>query len=169
PIVELERNTNGSMFSIRNFKRLYQSVSMNEKDALSKLFKASFELQLNGQSFKNLAHSRWNDFIASNALNKTDIDDFIGLLINNSVSSTQTVVQFPNFISNLVYQLRCSIVHNKETELHIASENYPLGCKLILEEYLLKFLEEIVFLLISDNNNIVWYESNALVLWDKSA
>jgi hypothetical protein len=76
---------------------------------------------------------------------------------------------FSNFISKVVYQIRCSIVHNKETEFHISSENYPTGCRLIIEEYVLSMLEELTFFLLSSENNLVWYQSDSIKLWERSA
>ncbi|WP_421244367.1 MULTISPECIES: hypothetical protein [Aeromonas] len=164
PIVSLERSTPGSMFSIRDFKRLYKSVDVDESRALNKLFKRVFNMQFGNNTFKVYSHQLWVDFLTHNHANQGEIDNFLRSLTIKDMNAI-TEGSFCDFISRVTYQTRCSIVHNKETELHISSQNYPLGCKLILEEFLLVFLEEMIFLLISTENDIVWYSSNTVRLW----
>lgn len=168
PIVRLERSSPGAMFSIRDFKRLYKSVDMDEQKAVKNLLKQAFKIDFNGAQFKFFAYQEWEDFLARNTTVKPQIDGFLQLL---SITDSANVNRgnFYDFISRVVYQLRCSIVHNKETEFHVSSEIYPEGCKLILEDFLLRFLEEMIFLLVSRNNSIVWYTSESIRLWRESA
>lgn len=168
PIVKLERSSSRSMFSIRDFKRLYKSVDMDEPKAIKTLFKGAFSIDFYGAEFKDFAYQEWLDFLNRNAAKENEIYDFLGMLSINDVS-TINMGNFFDFIARVVYLIRCSIVHNKETEFHISSENYPEGCKLILEDFLLKFLEELIFLLISKDNHLVWYTSRSIHLWHENA
>jgi hypothetical protein len=168
PIVGLERTLPGSMFSIRDFKRLYKSIDMDEKKALSNLFKKTFNIPFKGHEFKVFAHDEWNSFLQRNTSEITNIYAFLqSLSINDYNSLNQN--NFYDFISRVVYYIRCSVVHNKETEVHISSEKYPQGCKLLFEDYLLSFLEEMIFLLICKENDLVWYSSKSISLWKESA
>lgn len=169
PIVGLERASTGAMFSIRDFKRLYKSIDMDEKKALSNLFKKTFSLNFNGQEFKNFAFTGWQQFVQNKQADEiASIHSFLQSLSINDVDKINTG-NYYDFIARLVYFIRCSIVHNKETELHISSEKYPYGCKLLLEDYLLSFLEEMIFLLICQENTLVWYSSNSIYLWEENA
>lgn len=164
PIVRLERSASGSMFSIRDFRRLYKSVDINEQDALKKLFRGAFEIPFGTVSFGVFAFQKWSDFLNTHAASTAEINEFLALLSLGDSGSTKNV-DFHNYLSRMVYQIRCSIVHNKETEFHISSESYPEGCRLLVENYLLTILEEMVFLLMSKDNPLVWYTSSTLSLW----
>ena len=168
PIVRLERSSSGSMFSIRDFKRLYKSVDVDEQKAIKSLFKGAFGIEFNGSEFKTFAYQEWEDFLSRNTASQVAIGDFLALLAINDMANLNRG-NFFDFISRVVYQIRCSIVHNKETEFHISSENYPEGCRLILEDFLLRFLEELIFLLMSKDNSLVWYTANSINLWRESA
>jgi len=168
PIVKLERSTSGDMFSIRDFRRLYRNVEKKEKEGMLELFKSSFSLTFNGETFGAYAFRTWEEFKVTHHQNLTEIESFIEKL---SVAGFNNVR--PNdiggFLSRLIYQIRCSIVHNKETEVHVSSENYYIGCKLLIEEYLLFTLENLIFLLMSQENELVWYQSDHIRLWRKTA
>ncbi len=77
-------------------------------------------------------------------------------------------------LAKIIYAFRNSIVHNRETEFHLthlALNNHPgIGdtAQLILEKFILPVIEEIVFKLIISENEIVWYESSKLQLWDEN-
>ncbi|CAN0598918.1 unnamed protein product, partial [Ectocarpus sp. 12 AP-2014] len=160
PIVRLERSSSGSMFSIRDFKRLYKSVDMDEQKAVKNLLKEAFEINFNEEKLKIFAYREWQGFLTRNSTKQDQIYDFLCLLSITDYAHVNGG-NFCDFIARIVYQLRCSIVHNKETEFHVSSENYPEGCKLILEDFLLRFLEELIFLLVSRDNSIVWYTSES--------
>ncbi|PIB69579.1 hypothetical protein [Pseudomonas sp. 2995-3] len=187
PIVKLERSNNGAMFSIRDFKRLYKGVDVNELGALEYLVRSSFSLihhvpepvavpavpavpavlavpvavPAAPVSFGQFAKTSWVGFLATNVQQKNLIDDFLA-----KVGSSYNGVSFDKFFASLIYRIRCSIVHNKETEYHISSENYFGACCLIFEGYLLPMLEEFVFLLLCEDNSLVWYRSSSIALWD---
>jgi hypothetical protein len=168
PIVKLERSSNGQMFSIRDFKRLYKSVDVNEQKAVIDLFKNSFKLSFNGETLNKHLYRKWEAFKVTHASEMSNIKSFT-IKLTNMDAELINEGEFCNFISKIVYQIRCSIVHNKETEFHISSENYPIGCRLIIEEYILSMLEEVMFFLLSSENALVWYKSDSIKLWNRSA
>ncbi|MGL5090177.1 MAG: hypothetical protein ACRC8B_04435 [Aeromonas sobria] len=86
PIVGLERASTGAMFSIRDFKRLYKSIDMDEKKALSNLFKKTFSLNFNGQEFKNFAFNGWQQFVQTKQADDiANINSFLQSLSINDV------------------------------------------------------------------------------------
>ena len=167
-IVKLERKANGSMFSIRDFRRLNKAVDVSEMDAVEKLVKSVFSLPYAAGNFGDFAFSSWKTFLLAQAASIADINTFLGNLIYNSQVVNSTA-QFVKHFSTLVYQIRCSIVHNKETEFHISNETYSFGCGLVMEQYLLPMLEEFVFLAMAEDNDVVWYRSNSIALWNQTA
>ncbi|PVZ41317.1 hypothetical protein [Pseudomonas sp. CC120222-01a] len=167
-IVKLERKANGAMFSIRDFRRLNKAVDISEVDAIEKLVKSIFSLSYATGNFGDFALTTWRNFLTTHAASGLEIDTFLSSLINGS-QTINSSIQFIRYFSTLIYQMRCSIVHNKETEFHISNETYSTGCRLVMEQYLLPTLEEFVFLAMAEDNDIVWYRSNSIKLWSLSA
>lgn len=168
PIVKLEKKNNGAMFSIREFKSLYKAVETNELDAVKLLIKAAFPLQLNATTIGDEIYSSWKSFIATHAGDLAAIEDFLKKLDTSTTQVTE-INTFKNFFSTVLYRIRCSIVHNKETEYHISSENYTDGCRLVLQDFYLPALEELIFLLIAKENDVVWYKNDSIALWSNTA
>lgn len=166
PIVELERQKNGGMFSIRDFRRLYDSVEMREADALKKLFQDVFIMQASpGTNFKDHLVSRWNSLVS--IVPETDINStltMIGLDFSFNAFRDQATL---SCFSKLVYTIRNAIVHNKETEFHLtyASLNINPGLYTLMEKFLLPSLEEICFEMISKPNTEFWYQNKEIQLY----
>lgn len=168
PIVKLERSRNGVMFSIRDFKSLYKAVETNELEAVSSLMRAAFDLQFGVGTIGQEIHQRWNAFLMAQAADINEIDNFLDKMNVRRVSFDNQA-SFHKHFSTLLYRIRCSVVHNKETEYHISSENYTAGCRLVLEKFYLPALEEVIFLLLSQENDVVWYKSDSIKLWNSVA
>ena len=166
PIVELERQNNGQMFSIRDFRRLYAKVDVREDEALKNLFKKIFSMQSTpGVTFKDILTNRWDSLFQSTQ--GTDIDavlKMIGLdFTTNAFTNTTAVSCF----TKLVYTIRNTIVHNKETEFHLTFAQLDMNprlCKLI-EDFLLPSLEEMCFALIGKKNHDFWYQHKKINLY----
>ncbi|WP_321836332.1 hypothetical protein [Pseudomonas kulmbachensis] len=167
-IVKLERANQGVMFSIRDFKRLYRSVDMEEQKVLGRLVSSVFDLPYNNGVFGVDALAKWEAFLIAHAADRAEIDTFLAKLISPAMPYAP-LGNFRTYFSTLLYQIRCSIVHNKETEYHISSETYTNGCALVLERFFLPVLEEFVFLTMAEDNSIVWYSQDKITLWDKTA
>lgn len=166
PIVKLERARGGVMFSIRDFRALYNEVEKKEVEAIIDLMKGAFLLPFNGSTIGHEIYRAWNDFLAVHVANEQDIDAFLAKL-GMKKSSVSDLNSFRNFFARTLYRIRCSVVHNKETEFHISSETYCDGCRLVMEEFYLPSLEELIFLLICKDNSVVWYRSDSIALWNR--
>lgn len=82
------------------------------------------------------------------------------------INNTQPPNDFDRAIPNFIYDVRCSIVHNKEAEFHITLYNYdeyepivPL-MKAIIEEF-----KKQIFGLINNDANAIVYNKKSLALY----
>lgn len=158
PICEIV-NSSGEMFSVREFKNLYSKVSEKEMAALKKFLETVFKEEYNtGINFKQHINTKWVNFT---------LDSSVNILIDEGLSkigvsfTCQNVNQgnLYDFCSQLIYKLRNSIVHNKETEFHLTYGNlgeFP-GIQNLLENFLFNVLEEIIYSLIINKNPLISY------------
>lgn len=167
PIVELEQRMNGAMFSIRDFRRLYASVQLNEEEALKLFFKKVFLINaVPGTTFKDHIISRWSSL--SSTISSVDIDQSLELIGLKFSFSSFVGDSAASCFSKLIYMIRNTIVHNKETEFHLtyASLNmHPSLCS-IIEDFALPCLEEVCFSLISKPNQGFWYQNKEICLYN---
>lgn len=168
PIVELERSNSGEMFSVRDFRRLFRATEMDEQKALNKLMRSTWEYSLSRTSFGQLVVGYWQCMLIEYHERLPDLDKLFDKL-GISLCSTSSLADLRSKYPVLVYKFRNSVVHNKETEYHISSANYQDGSNILLEFLLLPVLEEFVFLLLSKENDQIWYETSELSLWQRSA
>jgi hypothetical protein len=180
PLVELGINNAGIPFSIRDFARLYKQVNLSEEDVLKKLF--DYVLLKNYCStpitFCQFIVNKWNSLCPAETT-PTNINLLLSFLRVNNSRNLPILFEnikndtLKNIFYKLVYNFRNSIVHNKDTELHLTHEtlvNHPVmhdTASILLEKFLIPCLEEIVFYLIIEQNEIVWYRHSKLVLWDE--
>jgi len=179
PLVTLEKNHDGAVFSIRDFKKMYEEISDNEPNTLKKLFKAIFsEFNSPGISFQQYIFSNWSSLTTH--LSKDKIDKLLSLLrvskSSNKGSFTfdeVTTENISNVYSQIVYAYRNSLVHNRETEFHLTHgtlQTHSLigsAAKDVLEKFVIPTLEEISFYLVIEKNPLVWYKASKLTLWTK--
>ncbi|EOW7153619.1 TPA: hypothetical protein ACPZQZ_001974 [Yersinia enterocolitica] len=166
PIVGLERQMNGQMFSIRDFRRLYAKVDMQESIALKQLLTKIFVMQSTPiTTFKESVITRWDSLIQTTSV--ADIDAVLSMIgLDFSSTAINDNSALANF-TKLIYTIRNSIVHNKETEFHLTYAPLDINpnlCKL-LEDFLLPSLEEICFALISKHNSEFWYKNKEINLY----
>ena len=138
---------------------------MREADALKRLFTAVFQLPIsNGQTFNQHISSQWSALVP-NVASQQDIDIALSILGMKLTFIAFVPNSFASNYANLVYGFRNAIVHNKETEFHLtyASMDSTLCC--LLENFLLPSLEQICFALISEPNDILWYQNKELQLY----
>ena len=164
PIVGLERQQSGRMFSIRDFRRLYQKVEMAESDALKQLFIVVFQMQASPvATFEQHIATRWQALVPG--ATQVDIDVALGALgmpFNCNGFQGQSVAG--NF-AKLVYSIRNAIVHNKETEFHLTYASLDTTICVLIEVFLIPSLEEICFSLIGSPNHQLWYQNRELLLY----
>jgi hypothetical protein len=163
PIVGLERQQSGRMFSIRDFRRLYKKVEIAESDALKQLFVTVFQMEaLLNKTFEQHIAVRWSNLLS--CVTEEDIDKALFALDLTFKFNTFQEKAAACF-SKLVYAIRNAIVHNKETEFHLTYASLdPMVCSLI-ELFLIPSLEEICFALISTPNTQLWYQNKELRLY----
>jgi hypothetical protein len=170
PIVELERQQGGRMFSIRDFRRLYQQVDEAETTALKRLFTAALKEEATpGITFESHLVTRWQSLVTPASL--VDFESALGLL---GIKKDRRPLRHSEFrvgsecaglFTQMVYQTRCAIVHNKETEFHLTYASLNAAFITLLENFLMPSLEEICFALVGSPNQQVWYSRKELLLY----
>jgi len=181
PLVSLERQAIGEVFSIRDFKRMYDKIKDSEISMLKKLFDEIVVVEYSpGITYSNKILADWvsiiptyfpDDIKINLLLKKLNVVTTKGADITHNYVTNHTISYF---LSKLVYCFRNSIVHNRETEFHLTHLNlinHPTmidTAKVVLEKFLLPTLEEIVFSLITLQNDIVWYDQSKLTLWEET-
>lgn len=165
PIVELEQQQAGHMFSIRDFRRLYQQVDNAESVALKKLFAQILKMPSVGTTtFEQRLIVKWKALIPG--VSALEIDDALRLLnIKNKHSEFKQGKDCAGYFCQIVYALRCAIVHNKETEFHLTYASLNKAFSALLEKFLLPSLEEICFAMVGSPNQHVWYSNKEILLY----
>lgn len=181
PISQIIRSTDD--FSIRDFKRFYSEIDSNESKKLGALFSEIMTIPVDGSTFLDKIITDFNTFRANDPSNK-----LIDILLKIGVSNSNNQISYdiilngqnhnkalkgnekePGFFSKIVYQFRNSILHNTATEFHIT--HYELSKNEIIvnffKEILLPNLEKIILTLITQNNSLISYNNNVLLLYKK--
>jgi len=158
PIAEMAN----SQLTIRDFKNLYKKVNDSEEQTLKELLKKiKHEHIINTTSIE--------DYFANNLrIYKESLTNTTNI---NSVFTSMGLqhiegINYHN-ASKLIYIFRNSIIHNKETEFHITHTTLNSFNDLVkfFEEFLLPTLENIIYYLIFENNSIIDYPKNYLLLY----
>lgn len=131
-IVAIISNNDGHLFGVRQFKHLGSQMEEKERNDLKELFRISSNRIVSGENQnKNLENSIkkvWDSFWESLLPGYTEeeykdaIKEFIKKISSNSKEFTINFNYFYNNLSTIIYQIRCSIVHNKATEYHLSSK-----------------------------------------------
>jgi len=82
------------------------------------------------------------------------------------ISDTQPQAEFEKAIPLFIYDVRCSIVHNKEAEFHITLYNYDEYEPIV--PFMRAIIEESkrqIFGLINNKANVIVYSKNSLALY----
>lgn len=166
PLVELEAQNNGQMFSIRQFKTMYSKVSSSEQDSLKALIKRVFLEEVGGESIEKKILDLFNSINISNT-ECCSILDSLNLPNNLSFSELQDgiVKSLKDLYPKLVYKYRNVIVHNKETEFHLSHHSVPVTHRRMLEEFIIPSMEIIIVYLITVKNSITWYQNAKIELF----
>lgn len=163
PIVELEQKNNGDMFSIRDFRRLYDGVNLNESKALSRLFQIIFAttIQPGPKTFSAHIIGGWSTLRA--ALAPADLDSALSS-VGLSFTSSERLLTYGKF-SDMVYLIRNSIVHNKATEFHLTYNSLTPAIEKIITTFLIPSLEEMIFEIIGRPMPQLWYQNSSMKLY----
>ncbi len=182
PLVEIEKQSDGDVFSIRDFKRMYDSVNDSELKTLKKLTEKILEFNFNSTTtFETKILNDWQSLSATFfGGDDSNIDSLISIFNLRTKSgnllkySEISASNINNLLSSLIYSFRNSMVHNRETEFHLTHltlNNHSIigdTARILLEKFLLPIMEEICFYLIIKRNDLVWYDNSSLKLWNES-
>lgn len=148
--VTAQTPSNQQQFRIRDFKRLEVAVEQKELPHLKNLFEKSQKLMFGTLPFPEIVKACRNNMLSNPDYNK---DKMKNILRNLSVvTKSGTVVniedddQLNSNIHKIVYMIRCSIVHNKETEFHISNKELSdPNLSLLLRELAIPVMQKIAF------------------------
>ena len=150
-LVNLVNRVGGSKLFVREFITSAESMKKGEKDSFKKNFKEIFNTDLTPKIQPDLAPISTPDVIAF-LKEKNIVNGF-------DASNIQKV-------SELIYGIRCCIVHNKESEYHMTisnSEDYEIIIPLIRK--LLEVFEELVIKKLFQNHSAINYSQKSVNLY----
>jgi len=165
PIVTLEHQNSGRMFSMRDFRRLYRETEGDEVKALEKLLREVFDREpIAGKKFSRIVADRWNNLVTVGASTRgvEDVLEKLGIKERGQPISSQRA---SSYFARIVYKVRNAIVHNKETEFHLTDATLDQAMYDLIGMFLIPCLEEMCFDLIGQQNQLVWYQNDALKLY----
>lgn len=178
PLVRLQNNNNGNMFSIRNFRDMYDDLDGKEITMIRNFFKVIFSENYRSSYFLNIAHDNFKNLVNNSIMTEPDIDDALIKLgmINKGIALTYDTVsnysagqvrsELPQKLADMVYGIRNSIVHNKETEFHLSHEYMEPCIYDLINSYVLDILELVLLDLICNENDIIWYSYSRIKLFE---
>lgn len=151
---------------VRSIQSVTDSFKKDEKVVFEQLFKEEFKELYNKIDEPDSRHKYTNvEPTCLNLASRNKIQNLYNIQANNSrpdmpyYNATQ--------MAKIVYQIRCSIVHNKETELHFTYNNISDYKDIIdLINTLSTKLSEVIVSLISDGTNTpLTYRNKTLTLY----
>ncbi|MUG79011.1 hypothetical protein GM608_02055 [Bombella sp. ESL0380] len=154
-IVAIISNNDGHLFGVRQFKHLGLQVEEKELDHLKKLFRTSSDRIVSGenQNLRDSIEKKFQSFRCGlgdpdqknirKFIEKTSSD---GKVPNINFRNDTNDTDFYESLPKIIYQIRCSIVHNKATEYHLSSREMadPIKKKFI-EELCIPCMEILAF------------------------
>lgn len=147
---EIVTNVNQSKSFIRKIIQLSDSIKKSERE----VFIANFKKLFNGNEL--VFEARINPILTAD--NKRDIKELYLDVAYNPKTLKHN--------AELIYGIRCSIVHNKESELHITISNPDEYRRLIpVIKMLIEVLEELIIAKISINEPLIQYTKSQLDLY----
>lgn len=172
PLVILGQGNHGNIFSLRDFRRLSEAVQDKELSALINIFKD----QKKGAFWnRNISTFKFHEIIKTAAGKLTSMPEwdtnecnafFKSLSINDNVTSIDYLTSLnEKAYCELIYKVRCAIVHNKETELHLSYSKINGTIAIFIEHILIKPLYTLISDLLTDVNSKVWYSGPELKLY----
>lgn len=170
PIVDLETKYHGKMFSIRDFKNMDLVIEKNELPMLINFINKSYDHVCCGTKIIDTARNKFNALETDVNFNKNEFND---LLVQYSFNKfdydilKSNIGDFKNFLPSFIYKLRNSIVHNKETEVHLSNVQLTRTLIVTFNTFIFEVLETLIFSLIASKNKLVWYDNSEIYLYDK--
>jgi hypothetical protein len=176
PLVLLNRQNGGNLFSIRDFKRLFDRLKTNELEALKDLFSKqelgdlwSFDIEPN--RFEILVQNGLNNLENDLKFQTVELDSFLmhlGIYNQNGLTQLKTNISAKVFVTAL-YKVRCAIVHNKETEHHLSHFNLNYSVALFVQKVMIEPLFLLISELIASHNDAIWYSNSEIQLFERAS
>ena len=151
---------------VRSIQTVTDSFKKNEIDIFEKLFKEEFKELYDKIDIPDVRHEYTNVEPAYlNLASRNKIKDLYK--IQADTSRPKKPYYTPGQMADIVYKIRCSIVHNKETELHFTYNNISDYKDIIdLINILSTKLSEMIVSLINDGANTpLTYKNKTLTLF----
>ncbi|EHU4848182.1 hypothetical protein ACCH70_004596 [Vibrio vulnificus] len=181
PLVKLNENHNGEMFSIRNFKDMYERLGDSELNSLFNLLNSIYDDSFEGGILLSELASSFHNLARNGVMEKADIDDALNSLgikqksgtpytydILDGFSLPQRKAEWPRIISKIIYYTRNAIVHNKETEFHLSHNYLSDSIYNFIDMFILSECENVIYKLIYKPNSIIWYTHDRIKLYNNS-
>jgi hypothetical protein len=150
-LVNLVTRVGNSKFFVREFINSAEKMKKEERTSFIRNFNEIFENEMTSTITPNL-----------NTVVNLSIIDFLsskGIVNALDISNSNKVAQ-------LIYGLRCCIVHNKESEYHITISNFEdYNIIIPLIKKILEVFEELVIKKISDNHTSIDYPQKSVNLY----
>lgn len=165
PIVKLQRSTS-RMFSIREFKRIYNNTEGSESNLLKSSFSELLDLECApGIKYSKNVSDKWN--VLCSGMTNLEVDNVLDILqIKARHGDFNNNQALANNYTKCVYMMRNIIVHNKETEFHLTHANLTTPIQKYIESFLIPTLEELIFGSICKENNSIWYDDDKILLYE---
>lgn len=166
----VDRSGASSLFGIRHFKQMEISVQGKEAQHLSSLIKTSWDKQIGGRAFRDSVRDMFQSLFSNPDFVANEFHAFLEKL-GVKATGQQLNLNSPNdachILPKLLYQIRCSIVHNKETEFHLSNRELSSTTVLLtLTDLCLPAMQRLAFGLPSvPNPNPLRYATDALKLY----
>lgn len=172
-VCRLSKDVDYRMFTIRDFKALNENMCKNEINTLSEFIEEVGNISFNGVLFKDILFNNWqNTNLNSNPDIYNSIERSFRLLgiknrngnyySLNSMDCDKLIKIFPK----IIYKIRNSIVHNKVNEFHLSYSNFDDDIKFIMEKFIMNSLEIMIYNLILNENDLVWYKHSTIKLYE---
>lgn len=150
-LVELVNKVGNSSLFVREFISSAESMKAKEKESFLKNFEKIFDGDMTA-TIKPELDLETNPTVVAFLRDKNIVKGFDTALVKK--------------VSELIYGIRCSIVHNKESEYHLTisnSEDYQVIIPLITK--ILEVFEKLVLKKVSENNPVIHYRQEQLNLY----
>ncbi|WP_067222747.1 hypothetical protein [Marinomonas gallaica] len=176
PLVKLNRDRGGQMFSIRDFKDMYSKIDTSELQSLENFLKVALDTPSGTSTLYNDVYDRFLNLTSTGSMTESDVNSVFSKFnistkkkvyeVSDFANSNQnTKTEFLKMTAKLIYVFRNSIVHNKETEFHLSHETLSDRVCEFMENYLLPMMEDVLYSLLVEHNGVVWYKHQNIRLF----
>lgn len=168
-ICSLQALRGADPFLIRDFQMLYDRFSSSESAVIGEFFTEVFKEDYD--DIKNIGQMVKDSWSSLTTIDNSIIPEIDNLFKTLSLKSNYSYARIAtnldaNMFSVLVYKFRNNIVHNKDSEVHFESTDLAAEVKFLIEKFFIPVLEKIIYHLIINHNDIVWYSNHQLLLYN---